>query len=270
MTSELYTCQGQAVSYLGLAGNPSMESRCVDRAFEAGISYFFFYNLSFQPLIAGLNRLCKDHRDEVFVATGTEGRDEAEMHRYFESAKRRLDTEFVDLFFAQYVAPSEDWDDVVGALDVLQSWKAAGKVGAVGATVHSRELALELIYCGKVDVLMHRYNMAHRRSEEEVLPAALDADIPVISFTNTRWGSLLQGHRQWDGPVPEAADCYRYVLHNPAVRVALTAPSSVIELEGNLSVLSDRTVEQAQLTSWQAYGDLVYGDGSDDFETRWP
>ncbi len=39
---------------------------------------------------------------------------------------------------------------------------------------------------------MHRYNMAHRGAEDRVLPAAVAFEIPVIAFTCTRWGSLLE------------------------------------------------------------------------------
>ena len=270
MGLKMETLSGQAASVLGLAGNPDMESRCVDVAFDAGVSYFFFYNLSFQSMIAGLNRLCGEHRHDVFVATGTEDRNRDGMQKYFDSARKRVGTDYLDLFFAQYVSPNEPWDEVIGALDELQIWKAEGHIRYVGATVHNRELAQELLQCKKIDVLMHRYNMAHRRCEDNVLPMANTLGMPVVSFTNTRWGSLLKGHAGWEGVVPSAADCYRYVLHNPAVRVALTAPASLQELEENLSVLPYEGIGKEKIEEWQAYGDLIYGDGLDAFETKWP
>ena len=85
---------------------------------------------------------------------------------------------------------------------------------------------MKLVESGRVDVLMQRYNMAHRGVEEVVLPAAQAAGVPVVAFTCTRWGSLLEGHRDWSGPLPSAADCYAFALRNPAVGVALTAPAT--------------------------------------------
>jgi|GEM_PF-5444171 len=41
---------------------------------------------------------------------------------------------------------------------------------------------MELIRGGQVDVLMHRYNMAHRRLEAEVLPAAEKAGLPAMAI----------------------------------------------------------------------------------------
>jgi aryl-alcohol dehydrogenase-like predicted oxidoreductase len=271
MVSGLLTAEGQRVSPMGLAGNPNMESRCIDMAFAAGVSYFFFYNLSFKPMIGGLNRLSRDHREEIFIATGTEDRTVSGMKTYLDTVRRRVEVDVIDLFFTEYVSPSDDWDAVIEALYEIQKWKANGDVRYVGATVHSRELAMELIRCGLVEVVMHRYNMAHRRSEAEVLPAAQKAGLPVVSFTNTRWGSLLKGHPDWNDTVPSAAECYRYVLNHPAVQVALTAPASTAELEQNLTAMNrSGSLSESEVARWQAYGDLIYGNGSDAFETRWP
>jgi aryl-alcohol dehydrogenase-like predicted oxidoreductase len=116
---------------------------------------------------------------------------------------------------------------------------------------------------------MHRYNMAHRKAEDKVLPAAVQARIPVIAFTCTRWGSLLTGHPNWQDRVPQAADCYRYALQHPAVQLALTAPQTLTQLEENLSVLQAPVLSSQEEALWQEYGTLVYGNGQDAFETEW-
>lgn len=158
-----------------------------------------------------------------------------------------------------------------GVIEQMWQWKAEGKIRYVAVTTHNRPLAMKLINSGRVEVLMHRYNMAHRGSEEQVLPAAQAVGIPVVSFTNTRWGSLLKGHPEWDGAIPTAADCYRFVLNHPAVRIALTAPTTVAQLKDNLTVLQDGGAPSADaLARWEAYGKLIYGKGTDAFETQWP
>ena len=102
------------------------------------------------------------------------------------------------------------------------------------------------------------------------MPLASKMDIPVVSFTNTRWGSLLKGHTKWQGAVPSAADCYRFVLRHPAVALAWTAPRSTEELQANVTALDAPRMTGDEVAKWKAYGDLIYGDGSDAFETRWP
>lgn len=266
----LQTIVGQDVCPLGLAGNPEMEPDCVPVAFDAGMNGYFFYTLSFDALVSGVKELAGEHRDRVLISTGIEDRDGRRMKTYLDEARKALQIDTVDAFFAEYVAPSEKWEDILGALDDLQAWKAQGLIRYVGASVHDRTLALALLQSGRIDVLMHRYNMAHRKSEDEVLPMAVRTDIPVISFTNTRWGSLLKGHKSWSGDIPTAGDCYRFVLRHPAVKMAWMAPRTVVELESNLSVLTASRMMGDEVALWKTYGDLVYGEGMDAFETRWP
>ena len=152
------------------------------------------------------------------MATGSESRNLKTVRNYLDQARRQLGVDVVDIFYAEYVSPGDDMETLLGAggvFDELHRWKADGLIRYVGATTHNRPMAVELIESGRIDVLMHRYNMAHRGAEEQVLPAALNAGVPVVAFTCTRWGSLLTGHQDWEGPVPTAADCYQYVLHHP-------------------------------------------------------
>jgi aryl-alcohol dehydrogenase-like predicted oxidoreductase len=263
----------QPVQPLGLAGNPNMEEGCVPVAYDVGVNYFFFYNQSYAVLIAELRPLLKANREKIVVATGSESRDPKAMRAYLDRVRRQLDVDVVDVFYAEYVALGDDTETMLGTggvFDELHKWKAQGLIRYVGATTHNRPMAVELIESGRVELLMHRYNMAHRRSEEQVLPVALKARIPVVAFTCTRWGSLLAGHRDWEGPVPSAADCYRYVLHHPAIHLALTAPTTVTQLEENLIALKGAEQDSVCFPLWEAYGKLVYGDGTDAFETQWP
>jgi aryl-alcohol dehydrogenase-like predicted oxidoreductase len=140
----------------------------------------------------------------------------------------------------------------------------------VGATAHDRSLATRLAADPRVDVLMHRFNMAHRKAALEVFPAAAKARTPIVAFTATRWGTLLEPYAEWPGPPPTASDCYHYCLAQPAVQVVLTAPRSLAELEQNLAVLELPPMSKQNLGQWQRFGDLVYGAGKGAFETSWP
>ena len=178
----------------------------------------------------------------------------------------------LDVFFAEYVSPSDDFPrvfDDAGVLDLLCEWRETGAIRYVGASAHDRDLARRLVDDGRVDVLMHRFNMAHRKAAASVFPAAEAAGIPVVAFTATRWRTLLDGHPDWSGPVPSAADCYRYCLAAPAVQVVLSAPATTAQLRANLTVLQDGRADPSATADWDAYGDLVYAAGRDRFETMW-
>ncbi len=266
------TIDGSLLSVLGLSGNPEMETECVPAAAAAGINWFFFYDISYTNLIETLAPVLQSERGRLFVATGSESRDRRTLERYLDEVRLRLGVDCIDLFLAEYVNPKDDMDALTGqggVLDLLNDWKHQGKIRYAGASVHNRDLAVQLIRSNKIDLLMHRYNMAHRKSEELVMPEAHRAGVPVLGFTATRWGTLLQGHPEWDGAVPDAADCYRFVLENPAVLATFTAPATASQLNDNLAALA-RGMTPAEREEWERYGALVYGGGGDSFETDWP
>lgn len=270
---DLTTIGGQRASRLGLGGTPNMEPGCVPAAREAGLNWFFFYNLSFDGLIGPLGELAGQDRDNLIIATGTEARDEASVEDAYEQALRRLGVETIDVFFVEYLSPKDDIDALLaqgGLFDLLSEWQRDRRIRYVGATCHNRDLAVRLIIDARVDVLMHRYNMAHRGAEEKALPAAQAKGVPVVAFTATRWGTLLEGHAKWKGAIPTAADCYRYTLAHPAVRLAITAPRTITQLEQNLTALTSETPTADQLENWRSYGSLIYGRGNDAFDTEWP
>ena len=66
-------------------------------------------------------------------------------------------------------APKEELTQVTAAaLELLHTWKAFGLLRYVGVTTHNRQVARELLTNQSCDVLMYRYNMAHRHGEVEV------------------------------------------------------------------------------------------------------
>ncbi len=100
----------------------------------------------------------------------------------------------------------------------------------------------------------------------------METQTPVIAFTATRWGTLLESHSDWAGESPNAADCYRYCLAHPAVPLVLTAPKTIQELDENLEVLKSPPMSDQDCDHWERYGDIVYkhGRGAHAFESRWP
>jgi aryl-alcohol dehydrogenase-like predicted oxidoreductase len=220
-------------------------------------------------LVEGLIPLVIARRDFIFIATGSESRDPNELEQYLEQSCRSLNTDVIDAFFIEYVSPSDCEKDLQDVLTQLQQWKAVGRIRYVGASTHNSGVALRLIQQKQIDVLMLRYNMAHRHVEEQVLPVAQAARLPIVAFTCTRWGTLLKGHPQWNQSSPTAADCYHYVLQNSAIHAALTAPATVNQLQQNLTALTAPRLSIKDVEHWQSYGNLIYGSGQDAFETQW-
>jgi aryl-alcohol dehydrogenase-like predicted oxidoreductase len=90
-----------------------------------------------------------------------------------------------------------------------------------------------------LDLLMIRYNAAHRGAETDIFPVTDARKMPVVAYTGLRWGALLRATPD-DPPgfaVPPAPAWYRFVLQSASVTVVLMAPDDRAELDEDLSVL---------------------------------
>jgi aryl-alcohol dehydrogenase-like predicted oxidoreductase len=270
------TIGGIPASSLGLAAHPDQNPQCIRRAVESGINFFFFYSPGQKLFVEGLKPLLRVRRDEMILASGSGSRKNNGLRAARRKILSAVGTETIDIFFAEYINPSDNADVIfgkAGVLDELQQWKADGWIRYVGATAHDRKLAQKLTKDVRVDVLMHRYNMAHRKAARDVFPSAIDSQTPIIAFTATRWGTLLEPHPQWPGEPPTAADCYRYCLAHPAIHLVLTAPKSIEELDENVRVLKSPPMSDQVCDHWERYGDLIYMHGHGKihaYESRWP
>ena len=266
------TLCGELAQPLGLAVYPDHRSKCVPVAYLKGVNFFFFYSLNEESVASGFFSMLQQSRENIIIATGSTLRTENDLNRFLSSTLKRLGVNVLDIFFVEYVSPSDDIGKIIdrgGVLDVLCGWQRHGVIRYVGVTTHSRELALRLINDGRIDVLMHRFNMAHRRATETVFSVALEAGVPVVAFMATRWQTLLRGHPKWRGAVPTAPNCYQYCLRQPAVQIVLSAPTTLTQLRENLIVLMQGGIGSKSVMEWEAYGDLIYGDGKHSFETKW-
>jgi aryl-alcohol dehydrogenase-like predicted oxidoreductase len=269
----LTTLDGAPASCLGLAAGPKQDPRCVHRALAGGLNYFFFYGPGNTLFIEELAALVARKREQIIVATGSGRRRVAGLRAARRKLTALLGIELIDVFFIEYVHPGDNPEVMFGkngVLDELCQWKESGWVRFVGATAHDRSLARRLAADPRVDVLMHRFNMAHRKAAREVFPVAAKAQTPIVAFTATRWGTLLEPYADWSGPTPTASDCYRYCLTQPSVHVVLTAPRSLAELEQNLDVLEFPPISKQERGQWQRFGDRVYAAGKGAFESSWP
>jgi aryl-alcohol dehydrogenase-like predicted oxidoreductase len=190
----IVSIEGTPASLLGLAAHPEQDPLCIGRALESGINFAFFYNPGHKAFVDSLRPFLSDRREEIIVASGSGARTRAGLRTARRKLLSAVGTETIDIFFAEYVNPGDNQDEIFGpsgVLDELQQWKSNGWIRYVGASAHDRALARRLAGDRRVDVLMHRFNMAHRKAAAEVFPAALEAQIPVVAFTATRWGTLL-------------------------------------------------------------------------------
>jgi predicted aldo/keto reductase-like oxidoreductase len=227
---------------LGLAsrGNDGLSIDDVRRALDHGVNFLNWCGTSdyLSRTIAGLG----PRRSEVVVCVQFEARTAADAKPELERILAELRTDVVDVLTFYYVEEPGEWQEIVGpggALEFCREAQRRGQIRMLGLTTHQRPLGAEVVRSGLLDLLMIRYNAAHRGAEQEVFPVTTAAGLPVVAYTCLRWGALLQPTPD-DPPgfvVPRAAAWYRFALQQPAVTVALTAPESTEQLEEDLATL---------------------------------
>ena len=241
--SRMFPELGEVVR-LGLAtrGNTCLTADSILTAVDQGIDYL---NWCGHPdgMRDAIRRLGPKRR-QVKIAVQFKARTGKHAQRELHSLLDDLQTDYLDVANYYYVEHADEWAEITaagGAAEVLAEARQAGRVRAIGLTSHQRRLAAKIAESGQLDLLMVRYNAAHRGAEEDVFPVTSRLKLPVVAFTCLRWGALLKSTPD-DPPgyaVPPASDWYRFALCHPAVGVALMAPDGDGELEENLRLLDD-------------------------------
>jgi predicted aldo/keto reductase-like oxidoreductase len=251
------------VCRLGLAtrGNTRLRQEDVQWAVGRGINYLNWcgHPDGMSQAIAHMG----EARRQVVVAAQFEARTATHAAHEFCGILDTLGTDYVDILTLYYVESPDEWSEIRapgGALAFLAEQKRLGRLKMIGLTSYQRELGARWAREGVLDMLMIRYNAAHRGAERDVFPVAREQGIPVVTFTGLRWKALLESTP--DAPegfeAPSARDCYRFCLAEPGVSVALTAPGTREELEDNLKLLEDwHPPQPGERESMRRHGDRV-------------
>jgi predicted aldo/keto reductase-like oxidoreductase len=248
---------------LGLAtrGNTSLSADDVHEALARGVNW-----LNWCGHVDGLCEAVRElgpRRSEVAVAVQFSARTDREARRELRDTLRALNTEYLDAVTYYYVEQDEEWEQIIGpggAAETVEAARREGVVRAIGLTSHQRRLAAKWVRSGRLDLLMVRYNAAHRGAEHDVFPVTRGLSVPVVAFTCQRWGALCRPTPD-DPPgrqPPAPREWYRFVLSCPDVSVALMAPQGRAELEENLTLLDDwRACSPEEWEGMASHGDRV-------------
>ncbi|MFS0881412.1 oxidoreductase [Bacillus sp. 7586-K] len=96
-----------------------------------------------------------------------------------EESLRRLQTDYLDLFYIHFPDENTPKDEAVGALKQL---KDEGKIRAIGVSNFSIEQLKEANKDGYVDVIQGNYNLIQREAEKEFLPYTKEHNISFIPY----------------------------------------------------------------------------------------
>lgn len=246
------------VSRLGIASGYNPPPEAVKRAMnDYGINYFYWDGR--KPLMAGaIRELARTRREEMIIAIQSYDHLGFFLNRTVEQALMKLGIDYADIFFLGWYNSMPRRRVINNALKL----KERGKVRFIGFTGHNRRFHGEMARRADspFDVQMVRYNAAHRGAESEVLDSLPQNRPGIVAYTATRWGRLLDPNKIPRGEKPlTAAECYRFVLSQPAVDICLMGPRSLEEFEEGITALQSGPLSVDEMVRVQRIGDCVHG-----------
>ena len=248
---------GLMVSRLGVGSAYGVSERACRQAFEAGVNYFFWGSVRTPGMALAIREISRGRRDQLVVVLQCYARRPGLVRLSVEKGLRKLSLDHADVLLLGW----HDTPPDPRTLEAAQKLQESGRFRYLGISSHQRPLFRKYLQDGWYDVFHLRYNAAHRGAEQDVFPYLPRTGGPgVVSFTNTRWGTLLKPGNAPAGMSPlSATDCYRFSLSNPHVQVALCGPKDDAEMRQALKALDSGPVQGDELESMRRLGDHVHG-----------
>jgi predicted aldo/keto reductase-like oxidoreductase len=251
---------GLKVGRLGISSSFGAPANAIEEAFARGCNYFtwgtFIKGRSPEMAKAIQNLVRSGQREQLVLAMFSYAHHHFLTDVFFNKGLKALGLEYADVLLLGYFNQPPRPRLIEGALKLREQ----GKVRFIGISSHNRRLFPILRKQNLFDVFHLRYNAAHRGAETETFPFIGGDNRPgVVSFTATRWRSLLKARKMPKGEhPPTAADCYRFVLSQPAVDVCMMGAKNEAQMRENLSVLTQDPMSEGELERMRRIGDYLH------------
>jgi predicted aldo/keto reductase-like oxidoreductase len=227
----------------------------VRTALDAGISHIataqYYANGRVEEFVGKILKHYK--REDIILATGvipqpidykagvfSEDTDVEKFEKDFEGSLKRMDTDYVDIFYLPYCAKKESvlFEPLMTSMEKI---KKAGKARFLGVASHSfvpeavRAAADSEFY----DVVMLAYNFQIKDIAERKEAAAYAANkgMGVVAMKTITGESWVIHNKQVVASNPKAA--LKWVLQNENIHTAVPGFTTFDQLETNLSVMAD-------------------------------
>ena len=245
---------GIDVCRLGLAAGYGVPAAAVERAFERGVNYLYWGSMRRGGFGSALKNL-KSRREGMTLVLQSYSRVAGLVGWSVERALRKIGYGHADVLLLGL------WNQAVPPriLDAARSLRERGLIRHIAVSSHERPLFPVLAQDGDIDVLHVRYNAVHTGAEREVFGMLGPQRPGVVTFTATSWGQLLNRKRvPAQERVPTAADCYRFVLSNPAVDVCIAGPSTDAHMDEALGVLDAGAMNEEEMGWMRRVGGAIH------------
>jgi aryl-alcohol dehydrogenase-like predicted oxidoreductase len=276
---------------IGVGCGIGISSADLEYALDRGVNYVFWssdlHPTSYGPARDALRAFCgkgSPRRDRVVLATCSYLCDPEKIMAVVADQLVALKLDHVDVFVWGWVTRWGDPHELValtrptvcgaesrGVIDgffsltrqVEDELRCRGYARYLGISTHDKAIAARMAADDLVDVVMVRYNIAHRGVENVVFDTLGEKRPGIVAFNTTHNASGPLTNPPPGLPErcyrPTHADLYRFALQRPEVDVVLTGPQNREHVDHALSALSAGPLDPALDRYLRTYGDLHMG-----------
>lgn len=225
---------GLKISRMGFGGIPIQRidaagtKALMQQLLDAGVNYIDTargYTVSESFLGEALEGI----REHFILATKSMARTREAMAADIETSLKNLRTDHIELY--QVHNPTlPQLEQVIaegGALEALLEARAAGKIGHIGLTAHSREVFEKALTLDWVETIMFPYNIVETQGED-LIKACAEKNIGFVDM------KPLAG-----GAIEDAALAMRFIVSNPDVTVVIPGMATSEEIAENLEAVNN-------------------------------
>jgi aryl-alcohol dehydrogenase-like predicted oxidoreductase len=201
-------CMGMSAFYTGSGKDDAGSIATIHRAMDLGVTFFDTAEM-YGPYTNEelLGRAFAGRRDQVVIATkfgtllhrtdGSRGFDgsPANMRLAIEGSLKRLNTDYIDLYYQHRMDPGTPIEETVGALGELIT---EGKIRHIGLSEAAPETIRRAHAVHPITALQTEYSLWSRDPEGEILPLVRELGIGFVPYSPLGRGFLTGTIRSVD------------------------------------------------------------------------
>ena len=247
---------GLTTPRMGIGSDSGVPCRALEWAFERGVNYFYWGTRRTKGMKEAIRNLAPQQREKMTIVLQTYDYTGLALEQTFLRGLKQLKIDYADGF----ILGMRNKPVPERIMNKALALKEKGLVKHLCVSAHDRSTYQGHLERKVFDLIMVRYNAAHRGADKDVFPFLPEENPPgVICYNSTRWGNLFDPQWMPAGErTPSPVDLYRYVLTNPHIQMVLTAPETFEQLKENLKTLETGPVTDEEKQWLERIGDHVH------------